>query len=84
MAGKLCSGQSQNNGHIVKDSKAYCEGRFFRGRGTGAAFPITGNPHPASTDAADAWDRGWTDVNGQAGNYVDEKDCCAAIGDVVA
>ena len=84
MAGKLCFGEVRNNAGSIKDSKAFCEGRFYRGQGTAIAFPITGNPHEAGSDSAISWDLGWTDVNAQAGSYADEVGCCAAVGDVLA
>jgi len=60
MPGSLCNGEPSQQ-PLLKESKAYCEGRAFHA-GNGIANPITGNPFPDGlpTDQA-AWDKGWQD-----------------------
>lgn len=66
MAGKLCTGAVTNNGFLPKESKAFCEGMFFRASGTASAKPITGNPEDGvGSQAETAWDAGW--------NYADDQ-----------
>ena len=82
MAGKLCFGAAINNAANVSTSKAFCEGRTHRAKGTAAAFPITDNPHVSGEDKT-AWDLGWTDAHAGVGTYVGVTGCCAALGDVL-
>lgn len=83
MAGKLCSGTPANNAGNKKNSRAFCEGRTYRGQGLSVNFPITDNPHPIESEAGIAWETGWKDSNLQAGSYVDEVGCCCAVGQVL-
>lgn len=84
MAGKLCFGASVNNAGNLKNSKAFCEGRFYRSRGTAASFPVTGNPHEIGSESSDAWVLGWDAAQAGVGTYVSESGCCAALGDIIA
>lgn len=83
MAGKKCTGTQTNNAGNSKNSRAFCEGRNYRGTGTGLQAPITDNPHEAGSEAADAWDRGWTAVDISSGTSVGVDGCCPAVGDVL-
>lgn len=76
---KLCNGQSNNQAVNIRNSKSFCEGLQFRSQGTAIAFPITGNPHEAGSEDADAWDRGWTVTEAAAGGTVaaTAATCCA-------
>ena len=83
MPGKLCVGKKVNNigaGQLVS-SKAYCEGMAYRASGTFAAKPVTDNPHPASSEAGDAWISGWTVADNASGGNVSKANlgCCAAV-----
>jgi len=79
MSGKLCTGAPTNNADLIKESRAYCEAIQYRAQGTGAAFPLSGNPHESGSDAANAWNQGWLLANGSAGTTVDPTSapCCA-------
>lgn len=87
MAGKLCTGAATNNAALLHQSKAYCEGMFFRSQGTAVAYPITGNPHDGdSSEAETAWDAGWTAADGVAGGSITAavSGCCGLIGKSVS
>lgn len=86
MPGKLCTGAAQNNAANLKNSKAYCEGIKYRASGLSIARPITDNPHEAGSEAADAWDLGWTLAEANATGVVDrtEAGCCAVTGTILA
>lgn len=82
MAGKLCFGEPTNNAAKVRNSKSFCEGRYYRALGTETTHPKEDNPHEAGTEAATAWDLGWDDAEAGTGTYVGPSGCCAALGDV--
>ena len=76
MPGTLCDGSATAT-TLVKDSKAYCEGMNHRVATNGAT--IGANPHAAGSDAANAWDLGWTVAQGEAGSEMTRAlmGCCA-------
>lgn len=86
MAGKLCFGSTYNNAGAarIQDSKAFCEGAAYRATDTALNAPITDNPHESGSEAADAWDAGWTAADGAAGGELGIVGCCAYIGTVQA
>ncbi len=88
MAGKLCTGVPRNNvgGKNFRNSIAFCEGLAFRTQGTAVAFPITGNPQEALSEAAVSWDAGWTVADTASPGAVDAADatCCAVPATLVA
>ena len=76
MAGKLCSGTADNNAGCFKNSKAYCEGIDHRMATNGAT--IGDNPHAVGSEAANAWDLGWTAIHSDAGGATTLlQNCCA-------
>lgn len=84
MAGQLCDGRlatDAKNG-VIQNSKAYCEGMSYRASDTALNAPITDNPHESGSEAADAWDAGWTVADDAAGGAIDKDSagCCAAAG----
>ncbi len=86
MAGKLCFGEPFNNAGAahLRSSKSFCEGILFRSGGTAVAQPITGNPHVTGSEAADAWDLGWTFADNAAGGVLDTSGtCCAGSGTTI-
>ena len=86
MPGKLCTGAASNNAGNLKNSKAYCEGIMYRASGTLLTRPIVSNPHEAGSEAAAAWDLGWTLAEANSGGTVDrtEAGCCAVTGTIAA
>lgn len=86
MPGKLCFGSTYNNAGAgrLQDSKAFCEGALYRASDTVLNVPITDNPHAPGSEAADAWDAGWTIADGASGTTLGAVGCCAYIGDVPA
>ncbi len=82
MAGKNCTGVQNNNSANLKNSRAFCEGREYRGKGTAATHPSTDNPHEVGSEANFAWATGWQFVETAAGTYVGVFGCCSAIGNV--
>jgi len=64
MPGQLCAGQDHKNA-IVKNSKAYCEGR--RAKADGGS--VGNNPHIAASDAGVSWVSGFNSS---------EAGCCAS------
>jgi len=77
MAGKNCHGAAQNSAIHVVDTRSFCEGLAHRTATNGAT--IGDNPHVAGSEAADAWDRGWTVGQEAGGTTVDPANapCCA-------
>ena len=77
MAGKLCTGQKDNNAGNIRNSKAFCEGLVHRMATNGAT--IGDNPLEAGSEAGDAWDRGWSVGQAASGSTVDPAaaPCCA-------
>ncbi len=69
MPGKLCNGSDDMG--LIKESRAYCEGRAAR-----AASATPTNPHESGSDAADAWDAG---VASKV-SAPDDHACCAPTG----
>ena len=60
MPGKLCTGAVTNNSYMLKESKAFSEGLYYRAGGTLAGRPASANPHVVTTSAGVAWLAGWT------------------------
>ncbi len=79
MAGKNCTGAPTNNADLIKESRAFCEGMYHRSLGPVLSFPITDNPHVATSQAGVAWDAGWTVANDITGGIIAASDapCCA-------
>jgi len=79
----MCDGSSLKNANSV-NSKAYCEGMAYRTTGLQPDVPITDNPHAAGSDAANAWDKGWTVADAHSGDAGGIKasaaGCCAVVG----
>jgi len=79
MAGKMCFGSKYNNagsGHL-KSSKAYCEGIDHRIATNGAS--IDDNPHESGSEAAAAWDFGWSAAQESSAGTLPKTEgmCCA-------
>ena len=72
MAGKNYTGQKDNNAGNIENARAFCEGLTVRTETNGAT--IGSNPHASGTEAADAWDRGWTVGQAAAGTTIDPAD----------
>jgi len=80
MAGKLCTGSTTNNAYLLKETKAFSEGIYYRAQGTAVAFPITDNPHPVGSQAADSWDLGWNRANTFAPGVIPQSSApCVAV-----
>ena len=76
MPGKLCQGSNTGNAYQPKSSKAYCEGITHRMATNGAT--IGDNPHEVGSEAALAWDLGWTAIHTDAGSTTTLlPNCCA-------
>jgi len=89
MAGKLYTGTPTNNAGPanLRESKAFCEGMFFRSQGTAIAFPITGNPFNGDGSEAEAsWNSGWTTANTAAGGTISvaNQACCSVSTTILA
>ncbi len=74
MAGSFCTGLDPDDGFLIKETKAYCEGLNAR-----ILSNSTTNPHESGSDAADAWDAGVAAAAAAAGGTVSKADapCCA-------
>jgi len=72
MSGKAYSGQKDNNAGNTQNSRAFCEGLTVRTDTSGST--IGDNPHESGSEAADAWDRGWTVGQAAAGTTIDPAD----------
>ena len=74
MAGKLCTGEVQNNAYHPKNSKAFCEGLQARSLSNAPA-----NPHVVDSEASDAWLRGVDVAAAAAGGAISKSaaPCCA-------
>ena len=86
MAGKIYDG---NDAALleVRNSRSFCEGMQFRGQGTAAAFPATGNPYDGEgTEEETAWDEGWGVAHAAAGGSITSADmaCCGVNPDISA
>ena len=73
MPGSLCHGEP-TDGQVLRQSKAYCEGRSAAVAGTLKA----NNPFTAGTVEATRWDAGHDSYNGGVGTPF--RDCCADLG----
>lgn len=73
MSGKMCTGDQKNNAALLKDSRAYCEGRDAAAAGE----LITANPQPLGSEARAAWTAGWTSWNTDPATGPGQ-DCCSA------
>ena len=81
MPGKLCTGAVTNNSYLLKESKAFSEGVYYRAGGTLLGRPVTDNPHVATTSAGVAWIAGWTvaDDVAPAGTITASNAPCVAV-----
>lgn len=81
MAGKMCTGAVTNNSYMLKETKAFSEGLYYRAGGTLLGKPVTDNPHVATTSAGVAWIAGWTvaDDVAPAGTITASNAPCVAI-----
>ena len=77
MPGKLCEGSVTGNAYQLKNSRAYCEGINHRIATNGAT--IGDNPHEVGSEAANAWDLGWTAGHVDAGGTSTLLPNCCAI-----
>jgi len=84
MAGKICTGSSDNNGYHPRESVAYCEGMAYRASGASAAVPKTNNPHVDGSEAHTAWDAGWDFADAAAGGAIDSTTTCCNVSGTVA
>ena len=88
MPGKLCTGAATNNAYLLKETRAFSEGLYYRHGGTAAARPITGNPHDGTGSQAEtAWDAGWTVANSASPGAITASNApCVAVpsGNVAA
>jgi len=76
MAGKGCAGAQLNNAGNATLSRAYCEGIDHRMATNGAT--IGDNPHAVGSEAANAWDLGWSAIHTDAGGATTLlQNCCA-------
>lgn len=87
MPGKICTGSATNNAGAanLRESKAFCEGMYYRSQGTAVAYPITGNPFDGDgSEAETAWDAGWTVANTAAGGTIAiaSQACCSVSGTI--
>ncbi len=80
MAGSFCTGLDPDDGFLIKETKAYCEGLNAR-----ILSNSTTNPHESGSDAADAWDAGVAVAAAAAGGQVSKANapCCAISTGVV-
>ena len=81
MAGKMCSGVTAQNGYLLKETKAFSEGVYYRAGGTLLGRPVTDNPHVATSSAGVAWIAGWTvsDDVAPAGTITASDAPCVAV-----
>ena len=80
MAGKMCTGAVTNQSYLLKETKAFSEGLYYRAGGTLVTRPNTDNPHPVGSSASAAWLRGWTVASGAFDTTIDPADApCVAV-----
>jgi hypothetical protein len=75
MTGKLCDGVKDFNAKLINNSRAFCEGVAART----LAVPPAVNPHPADSEAGQAYVAGVSAAAANAGSPMppDEAPCCA-------
>lgn len=87
MPGKLCTGVATQHGFLLRESKAFSEGLYYRHGGTAEGRPITGNPEDGLGSSVEAaWDAGWTVADDAAVGPITASNApCVAVpaGDVV-
>lgn len=77
---KFCNGVSGLRAAKLQNSKAFSEGLYYRAGGTLLGRPIADNPHEAGSEAADAWDAGWTVANTASPGAITRSDApCVAV-----
>jgi len=76
MAGQMSFGSDYNNAGAgrIRDGRAFSEGVMHRAQGTAVAYPITDNPLESGSEAAVAWDAGWTLAETNAGGEISKSD----------
>ena len=80
MAGKMCTGAVTKNSYLPKESKAYSEGIYHRAQGGAVAYPVTDNPHVATSSAGVAWIAGWDLAEAAATTTITASDApCVAV-----
>ena len=84
MSGKLCDGSSHNSRVEVRETKSYAEGALHRAQGTAIAYPVTDNPHQASSPASVAWIAGWDVAEAAAPGDLAQTGCLAPINGILA
>ena len=77
MPGTICNGVPTDLPHL-RETKAFCEG--LRTATTGGL--IDANPHPANSDDAANWARGFNAYNGGVGS-ASQVCCCDPVYDGV-
>ena len=87
MAGKMYDGRdvtTARNG-VPNNSKAYCEGMWYRAGDTALNRPKVNNPHQPGSEAATAWDAGWDVADAAGGGQLgkDEAGPCGGAGTAV-
>ena len=72
MAGQYSTGKDLGNAGAgnLRLGTAYAEGVQYRASDTVLNVPITDNPLEPGSEAADAWDRGWTLANDNSGGQI--------------
>ncbi len=79
MAGRMCTGAVTNQSYLLKETKAFSEGIYYRAGGTFAGRPSSDNPHPADSSAYVAWLAGWQLASDSGGTTIDPTECpCVA------
>ena len=82
MAGSFCTGLEPDDGFLIKETKAFSEGIYWRASGTIITAPITSNPHEAASDAGVAWQAGWNVANAAFSGTISQADApCVAVPD---
>ena len=80
MPGKFCTGAATNQSFLPEESKAFSEGIYHRAQGGAVAYPVTDNPHAATSSSGVAWIAGWDLAEAAATTTITASDApCVAV-----